>query len=395
MSIRLIRCNNSSEVTPFDDAVIFHSAKGHDYTGRTRGGVFEKVYEEMRHIRDNVNHKFILQSGMAMLYGRQFEIPQNETIEFEISSLAGKYCVVYVEVKNTLVEVQPESGGAAAAAPAAPAAGEEEEEEVGVEYEDEITISAKLEYSSGSYPSIGNTDLIANRYGTATMPLYRFRVDVNGVMGDIEDLRYIYRAGVAEKARSMDGDAVVNNRKLANLVFPDKDMVRHADHAYYADRATSLGTTGVSVSRNKINDDLSLPGKGAYLVTTQIFQLKDANTLWTMDPAHGEDTYTINGLPTSVKGFLFHACVTGSDGSVACGYTMNDVLNIGQSNVKFTMVCNGGYQDGQDPYMITISVSGGTATVKLKNKYSGTGSGPCQLISGSLYLVLFIAGGTA
>ena len=393
MSIRLIRCNNSSEVTPFDDAVIFHSAKGHDYTGRTRGGVFEKVYEEMRHIRDNVNHKFILQSGMAMLYGRQFEIPQNETIEFEISSLAGKYCVVYVEVKNTLAEVQPESGGAAAAAPAA--GGEGEEEETVVEYEDEITISAKLEYSSGSYPSIGNTDLIANRYGTATMPLYRFRVDANGVMGDIEDLRYIYRAGVAEKARSMDGDAVVNNRKLSNLVFPDKDMVRHADHAYYADRATSLGTTGVSVSRNKINDDLSLPGKGAYLVTTQIFKLKDESSIWTMHPNLNEDVITVSGLPTSVKGFLFHACVTGSDGSVACGYTMNDVLNINQSNVTFTMVCHGGYQDGQDPYMITISVSGGTATIKLKNKYSGTNDGPCQIISGSLYLVLFIAGGTA
>ena len=372
MSIRLIRCNNSDPVTPYDDAVIFHSAKGHDYTGDKRGGVFNKVYNGMGYIRDNVNHKFIIKSGMAMLYGRQFEIPQNETIEFNVSSLAGKYCVVYVEVQSYQDEDPDAVVGEGESAPLI----------------DMLEITAKLEYASDNYPTIGNTDIIANRYGTATMELYRFQVNSSGQMGDIIDRRHIYMPGVAEKARVMDGDGVVNNRILSNLVFPDKDMVRHTDHAYYADRATSLGTTGVSVSRNKIDDKLYLPNKSAYLVTTKLFLLKENGVGWSCSPSGV--THTVTGLPTSVKGSLVHVQVTGSDGTAASGYAMNTVLGGSTSNVNFQLRCNGGYTSngGSSAVQIDITVNNGTATCVCKADSSIS-------ITGSLYLVLFIAGGGA
>ena len=372
MSIRLIRCNNSDPVTPYDDAVIFHSAKGHDYTGDKRGGVFYKVYNGMGYIRDNVNHKFIVKSGMAMLYGRQFEIPQNETIEFNVSSLAGKYCVVYVEVQSYQDE---DPDAVVAEGETAPLI-------------DMLEITAKLEYASDNYPSIGNTDLITNRYGTATMELYRFQVNSSGQVGDIIDRRYIYMPGVAEKARMMDSLGVVNNRILGNLVFSDKDMVKHTDHAYYADRATSLGTTGVSVTRNKIDDKLYLPNKGAYLVTTKVILLKENGVEWNCSPSGV--THTVTGLPTTVKGSLIHVQITGSDGTAASGYLMNTVLGGSTSNVNFQLRCNGGYAVGNSTtaLQIDITVNNGTATCVCKSDSS-------VKITGSLYLVLYIAGGGA
>ena len=361
MSIRLIRCNNSDPVTPFDDAVVFHSAKGHDYTGDKRGGVFEKVYDGMGYIRDNVNHKFIVRSGMAMLYGRQFEIPQNETIEFNVSSLTGKYCVVYIEVTNSFIDMT----------------GETDENDEPIPSYDEITINAQLVYASEGYPSIGNTDIIANRYGTATMELYRFYVNGSGEIGDVIDRRYIYLPGVAERARVMDGSGIVNNRRLDNLIYPDKDLVRNTDHAYYADRASSLGTTGDSVTRNKITDNLFLENKNAYLLTTKVLALKTSGT-W-----NAGSTHTVNGLPTSVKGSLVHVELCGSDNSAASGYVMSSTLGGSTSSVNFSLVCNGTIE-GSSGNQIEITVNNGTATIK---------NGSTRSISGTLYLILFIAGG--
>ena len=355
MSIRLIRCANSTEITPYDDAVVFHSAKGHDYTGATRGGVFAKVYKTFNYIRDNVNHKFIIQSGMAMLYGRQFEIPLNESVEFDVSEYASKYCIVFVEVKNTQAEANAD------------------------DQNDVLDINCKLTYSANGVPDVGNSDLIANRYGTATMPLYRFHIAANGQMEDIIDLRYFYQPGVAERARMMTGDDVVNNRLLKDLIFDNKDMVRHTDHAYYADRATSLGTTGTSVTRNKIDDNLYLPNRDAFLLTTRMIPLKTDGTTWATNVEK-----TISGLPTTVRGNIVHVIVTGSDNTVATGYLLKSALSGSSSSVNFELICNGEQTVGNSSGAIEISikVSSGTAKVKPLGR----------AITGTLYLVLFIAG---
>lgn len=365
MSIRLIRCNNSDPVTPYDDAVVFHSAKGHDYTGDKRGGVFNKVYDGMGYIRDNVNHKFIVKSGMAMLYGRQFEIPQNETIEFEVASLAGKYCVVYIEVKNEFIDMT----------------GEYDEDDNPVDSYDQVTITAKLEYATGAYPTIGNTDIIANRYGTATMELYRFQVNSSGQMGDIVDRRHIYMPGVAEKARVMDGNGVVNNRVLNNLVFPDKDMVRHTDHAYYADRATSLGTTGTSVNRNKIDDNLYLTNRDAYLVTTKTFELRSTSTeTWSSNSTH---TVSIN--TSGMNGWVIHAEVTGSGINAGGKFLLTSGLGNGSGmNFKLMSYQSEDNNASQSTSIIEITVSGSSVTIKE--------TGGRRSISGSLYLIVFMVG---
>lgn len=371
MSIRLIRCNNSDPVTPFDDAVIFHSAKGHDYTENKRGGVFNKVYDQLGYIRDNVNHKFILRSGMGMLYGRQFEIPENENLEFSVTSLAGKYCVVYVEVTNEFVDMT----------------GETDENDEPIPSYDQVTVTAQLVYSSEGYPAIGNTDIIANRYGTATMELYRFPVNAQGEIGDVIDRRYIYMPGVAEKARVLDANAIVNNRVLGNLIYPDKDMVKNTDHAYYADRASSLGTTGSSVNRNKIDDDLYLPNRDAHLVTCKMYQIKDANTTWT-----GGNTYTINGFPYSIDGKIIHAEIQGGDGTAACGYFLDDSLGGGISKLSLALRCNGGYKTGGSGDGSGIYVDLVFTDYKCRATVHGTNS---VQINGSLYLVLYIIGGSA
>ena len=370
MSIRLIRCNNSDPVTPFDDAVIFHSAKGHDYTGDKRGGVFYKVYDQLGYIRDNVNHKFILRSGMGMLYGRQFEIPENENLEFSVTSLAGKYCVVYVEVTNEFVDMT----------------GETDENDQPIPSYDQVTVTAQLVYSSEGYPTIGNTDIIANRYGTATMELYRFQVNAQGEIGDIIDRRYIYMPGVAEKARVLDGTAIVNNRKLSDLIYSDKDMVKNTDHAYYADRASSLGTTGASVNRNKIDDNLYLPNRDAYLVTCQIYKVKDAGVEW-----HSGQTYYVNGFPYQINGKIIHAEIIGGDGTCANGYFLNDGLGGGIDKLSLALRTNGGFRTGG-------SGNGSGASVDLvfdSYQCKATVQGSNVTVTGSLYLVLFICGGSA
>lgn len=355
MSVRLIRCANSTEVTPYDDAIVFHSAKGHDYTGNTRGGVFYRVYKQMKNIVDNVNHKFIVQSGQAMLYGRQIEIPENETIEFDITEYANKYCIVFIEVTNAQAEANA------------------------ADQNDVLSVNCNLRYASDGVPELGNTDIIANRYGTATMPLYSFHIAANGQIENVNDLRYIYEPGVAERARMMTADDIVNNRRLGDLVFPDKDMVRNTDHSYYADRASSLGITGTSVTRNKIDDDLYLPNRGCFLVTTQIWPLKTDNSTWAKDTEK-----TVNGMPTSVKGNIVHVIVTGSDNTIGAKYCLKSALSASSSTVNFELVANGAQTvgSGYGATQTNIKVSGGKATIKPLGR----------AITGTLYLVVFIAG---
>lgn len=251
MALRLIRSNNSGQVTVYDDAVVFHSAKGHDYTNDKRGGVFDKVYNAFGFIADNVNKKFIIKSGMGMLYGRQFALDPNETMEFSVAEMVNQYIVYYFKINNQLVD------------------GEEV-----------TTITIEAQHGSNGYPSIGNTDLITNRYGVATMELYRVRTDAQASITSTIDRRYIYRPGYAEKARMMDAEGVINSRKVGNLIYSDKDLVKNTDHAFYADRARALGQSGIGANRNKIDDDLYMENRGAYLlVAKEVLLNADNQTL--------------------------------------------------------------------------------------------------------------------
>lgn len=289
MAIRLIRATNSEAVTVYDDAVVFHSAKGHDYTGDKRGGVFEKVYFAFNYIVDNVNKKFIIKSGMGMLYGRQFELAENETAEFSVADQLNRYLVYYLEIKNELIS--------------------------GVET---TSINIKSQWSSISYPSIGNTDLIVNRYGTATMELYRIRVNAIGAISEVIDRRYIYRSGYAEKARMMDEEGVINSRKVGNLIYSDKDVVKNTDHAYYADRAKAIGLTGTAANRNLIDDNLYMKNRDGYLLVGKEITIKTPGGVWSAGTyevgisapsgniigclIYGNETLKTSGLHSTIPG---------------------------------------------------------------------------------------------
>lgn len=376
MGVRLIRCANSEPVTAYDDAVIFHSAKGHDYTGNTRGGVFSRVYKEMKQIVDNVNHKFIVQSGQAMLYGRQIELPQNETIEFSLAEFRSQYCIVYIEVKNTLIE----ANGAVDAETGDP-----------IEDYDELTVEMKLSYSSLSVPTIGNTDLIANRYGTATMPLFTFFVDAVGTISDVVDKRYIYLPGVAERARSMTGDDIVNNRKLSNLVYDDKDMVRHTDHAYYADRAESLGVTSQGMKRNTIDDDLFMKNRDAYLVTVKCYPLKTDSDTWVAGSVH-----TVPNVCNGLKQYIFFAQVITTEGGTLAGakFNLGSLFSMDANNANFTLVSS---VQGTNANLRAPSGYTASAKIEVKNGQAkitlGNNNAQAELtLSGQMYLIVYMIG---
>lgn len=339
MSIRLIRSTNSDPVTVYDDAVVFHSAKGHDYTGDKRGGVFEKVYSGFNGYLDKTQGNLIIQSGMGMLYGRQFELPQNETKEIPYST--GQYLIAYVRLEVTAST-----------------------ESISIEYT----------YSSLSWPSIGNTDLIRNRTGVATMELYR--VNATGGAVTLIDRRYIYRPGYAEKARMMTEDGIINGRKVKDLIYNNKDQVKVTDRAYYADRADSLGSTTTSVTRNKIDDNLYMKNRDAYLVTSKIYTLKTSG-VW-----QNGQTYTVNEICDSLTATVIHATVIGSDNYANTGFALTSAIN-GSSRPSFSLVASRVADSGQNAAELSIEVANGRATCKpLGND-----------VNGALYLVVMMIGG--
>lgn len=335
-TIRLIRSTNSGEVTVFDDAVVFHNAKGHDYTGDKRGGVFEKVYNQFNAYIDHKQDKLIIESGMGMLYGRQFELAENETIEISLNG--NDYIVVYVELTINR----------------------------GSDGYDEESIAIKAQYGSSSYPSIGNTDLVRNRYGSATMELYRVSPKIFGLVRTKNDRRYVYKPGYAEKARMMDANGVINGRKVGNLVFPDKDMVKHTDHAYYADRVSALGDTGVGATRNAINDDLYMKNRDSYLVTAREFCLKGDTSTWGKNTTHEVEL-------TIPSGHVIGAMLYGS----AARY--NDMPFIVGDPTQF-------------PFTISRAVTNKATVEVTVNKTKATIKLGDTSIDGQLYLTLLMLG---
>lgn len=93
MAVNLIRKNNGVGITAYQDAVLFHLAKGEN-------GVIADVHDEFSTTYNNTTKKLIVSSGMGIAYGRQFEIKPGENVEFDLTSLgtATKYITIYAEV---------------------------------------------------------------------------------------------------------------------------------------------------------------------------------------------------------------------------------------------------------------------------------------------------------
>lgn len=310
MALKLIRKNNQTEVTAYDDATIFHLAKGHDVLTLKNGGIFKGVYNSFGYILDRVNKKFILKSGMGMLYGRQFELPDNDTMEFSLATAtSNSFTTIYVEINTT---TNPE------------------------------TIEIKSITSNTGIASLGNTDIYKYKKGIARMPLYTIRI-TGGLVFSVSKVAYIYEPGVAERARALDGDATINGQKVSDLVDPTQGTVYvyHSRHALQADRATSLGNTSANI--NNIDNELYMPKRGSYLLQAMYFKVKaDASEEWQKKSVH---TFNL----TNPKG-------------VVVGYLFNVNTNYQSNPSKVYMGSNGG----------TIERDGGPVTIAVTNNGSQT-----------------------
>lgn len=91
MAVNLIRKNNGAGITAYQDAVLFHLAKGEN-------GVIADVHDEFNATYDNSEKKITIASGMGIVYGRQFEITPSEVVQFDFSTFTGtRYIVIYME----------------------------------------------------------------------------------------------------------------------------------------------------------------------------------------------------------------------------------------------------------------------------------------------------------
>jgi len=92
VAVNLIRKNNQENVTAYEDTVLFHLIKGENGVLPGVGDLFALSY-------NSSTQKMKVNSGMGMMYGRQFEIKEGEEVEMDWSALTGiKYISVYVEI---------------------------------------------------------------------------------------------------------------------------------------------------------------------------------------------------------------------------------------------------------------------------------------------------------
>lgn len=229
MPLNLIRKNNQTNVTAYHDAVIFHQAKGKSHTGDYNGSVFQGVYNEFGYKFDIASRKFILKSGMGMLYGRQFELPDNEEYEIDISSLTGqKYVSIYVEIDTRDVTNE--------------------------------TIIIKAAYGSSDYPILSSGNLYQNKQGVATMELYRIYYNALYPSNARVYTRFnFYVPGEAETARSLDKSALIYGKRVDSLIIGGTNCVYNANHATYSDTTYGLREKKIVSDDLKLSSGFSIP----------------------------------------------------------------------------------------------------------------------------------------
>lgn len=228
MPLNLIRRNNQTNVTAYHDCVLFHSSKGKSFDNSYNGSVFKDVYNEFGYKIDTVLKKFILRSGMGMIYGRQFELPDNEEFEIDLSALTGiKYVTIYAEIDTRDVTSEK--------------------------------VAIKSTYASAGYVELGSANIYKNKQGVATMELYRIYYDASNPSYSVVITRFnFYVPGEAETVRSVPGTSLINGRKVSDIVESNRSYVKNAAHAEYSDSTNSLRGKAVK------NDSLLL-GSGAFI----------------------------------------------------------------------------------------------------------------------------------
>lgn len=227
---------STGTITAYHDAVLFHQIKGNSVHGANAqkiGGVFKDIYNEFSYTIDQSAKTLTIASGMGMIYGRQFELPEGESIKFDFSFLTGKqYVTVYFEVDTRNVTDE--------------------------------RISLKYKYAGGNYPIMDDEiSLYQSKLGVARMVMMHFEFVATAVepFKNITSQFYLFEPGVAEKARSMKSPGEINGHSIDDLlVSPGSDKFKKSHHTQYAAIAHAMGSS--ASNNNAILDDLSLPLRG-------------------------------------------------------------------------------------------------------------------------------------
>lgn len=236
MSLSLIGKANGT-ITAYHDAVVYHFVKGNSYLDRNSnkiGGIFKDVNNEFDYEVNQAQKKITIKSGMAMIYGRQFELPEDESISIDFSFLTGKqYIIIYFELDTRNVT------------------------------DEKVTL--KYAYAGGNYPILnGETNLCENKIGVARLILLQLIYTAGGVepFSSISKEAYVYEPGVAERARSMDSSGSINGKDITDLI--NAQYFYNTRHSQRADRTDALGTED---NINAIDDALHLTERDTGLVT--------------------------------------------------------------------------------------------------------------------------------
>lgn len=182
MAVNLIRKNNQLNVTAYEDTVLFHAIKG-------TNGVFPNVGDMFSLSYTASNQTMLINSGMGMVYGRQFEIKEGEEVTWDWSALTGvKYISVYVEID--LRDPTNE------------------------------TATFKSAYASGGYPSITDGDnLIASPTGVARLLMfwvYRNSAGTMSIATKYPTYRYDWVGNADFATNSTNATNASNSTKVGN-----------------------------------------------------------------------------------------------------------------------------------------------------------------------------------
>lgn len=192
MAVNLIRKNNQLNVTAYEDTVLFHAIKG-------TNGVFPNVGDMFSLSYTASNQTMLINSGMGMVYGRQFEIKEGEEVTWDWSALTGvKYISVYVEID--LRDPTNE------------------------------TAAFKSTYASGGYPSITDGDnLIASPTGVARLLMfwvYRNSAGTMSIATKYPTYRYDWVGNADFATNSTNATNATNSTKVGNNTITNETGLR-------------------------------------------------------------------------------------------------------------------------------------------------------------------------
>ncbi len=317
---------NSGTTTAYHDAVLFHQLKGNSVHGQNSqkiGGVFKDIYNEFSYTIDQSAKTITILSGMGMIYGRQFELPEGEFIKFDFSFLTGKqYVTVYFEVDTRNITDEK--------------------------------VALKYKYAGGNYPIMEDEiSLYQSKLGIARMVMlhFEFVAAANEPFKNITKQFYLFEPGVAEKARSMKSPAEINGHSLDDLLlFSGSKHFKKSHHAQHADLTHAIGSS--AANKNKVLDDLSLPLRGGdkpLLIPKWYIETEDRTEVKQKYKCMNENnTYEFYAKDYDGKfpvGKIIGIIVTGMD----AGYYLWDMDNIfywhwfGKYHINYGN--NGGFDD--------------------------------------------------